>query len=89
MEEDIVGLEIGNASVIVVRPSGDDPASYRMSTNYYQDESSYLLRCMYYAASMTMQKDDHMLVHVEGRGVGLVSIHMWGSHFRVVPRIQA
>ena len=56
---------------------------------YYQDGSPYLLRCMCYAASMTMQKCDHMPAHVEGRGFGLVSIHMWGSHFRVVPRIQA
>ena len=30
MEEDIVGLEIGNDSAIVAEPSSDDPASYRM-----------------------------------------------------------
>ena len=30
VEEDIVGLEIGNDSAIVAEPSSDDPASYRM-----------------------------------------------------------
>jgi len=89
VEGDIVGLEIGNDSAIVARHSGDDPASYRISISYYQDGSPYLLRCMCYAASMTMQKCDHMPAHVEGRDVGLVSVHMWGSHLRVVPRIQA